>query len=389
MADFNPAKIRFSKLPTLEKCGGHLAATKDLPKQPSGEAAQQGTDSHNATAMIVALGVGSPLDYAPNLPEGHVEAVEFASDAARALIVAAGADAAVAMEQQIDASPLFGFDPLTVAGTPDLTIVSGDTAHSIDYKYGLVPVPADTWQNRITLAYLANKYPSTDKFTSSIIQPRAADPILRVTSITFTRQDIEGWVVKQTPYFSSILNGTASRVAGDHCRYCQAKANCLEARDHVVGFLKQQGDAQKLTGEQIAASLRIRKMAEAWFEEVAAEGTKRVQADPDAVPGFTIGSRVTHRRWGSDTAVLNVISELNPELLDQLAPRKLVTPSNALKHAPAELAGELSAFVIKPAGSACLIPAEVAARRKKATQEDYLQALAQLQGEGAAFAEDL
>jgi len=129
----------------------------------------------------------------------------------------------VAVEKQLDYSSYApeGF------GTGDCIIISGDTLHVIDLKYGKgVPVSAvDNPQMKLYAlgAYLAYSllYP-IKKAQMAIVQPRRDSISEWETSI----EDLLNWAESIKPIAQKAYDGQGDYVIGDHCQFCRANALC-------------------------------------------------------------------------------------------------------------------------------------------------------------------
>lgn len=227
------------------------------------------------------------------------------------------------------------------------------------------------------------RHPELDTFVSIIVQPRSVRSTDFRKEARYTREELIAWRDEFRPRLVSILNGTALRAAGPHCRYCRALGTCSTAKDHILSQLHGFAAPDTLSGEQIADVLRLRAVIKEWLACVNEEGTTRASVDENAIPGFLIGAKVTHRKWACDEAVLNILNQFHPELIDQLAPRKLVSPKQVLDAVDPSAAGELAPLVVKPQGVASLIPRDVAARKAKLSAQEATEVLSRLTSSGS------
>lgn len=164
-------------------------------------------------------------------------------------------DAKLDIEVQLDLTPWIpeGF------GTSDAIIVSDNTLHVIDLKYGKgVPVYAP--HNSQLLIYAAGAlheyeaYYAFDKVKMHIFQPRL-DHISTYEISTVDLCDYMENVIK--PAAKKAWEGQGEQEAGKWCQFCKVKANCKERAKMNVAIAEQNKmyDAMLLTDDEVASLL--------------------------------------------------------------------------------------------------------------------------------------
>lgn len=179
-------------------------------------------------------------------------------------------DAVLFLESRVDFSEYVpeGF------GTGDAVVISNDTLHIIDLKYGVgVPVSAkDNEQLRLyaigSLALYGDIY-DIEKVVMHISQPRLDSHSHEELSV----YELEEWaetVVR--PKALEAFEGTGAFIDGDHCQFCKAAATCrhrLEKYTAITKLQKMKPD-QLANNNELATVLRQASDIEKWLKQVKA-----------------------------------------------------------------------------------------------------------------------
>lgn len=177
-------------------------------------------------------------------------------------------DAVLFLESKVDFSEYVpeGF------GTGDAVVISGDTLHIIDLKYGQgVPVSAiKNEQLRLyalgSLALYGDIY-DLENVVMHISQPRLNSH----SEESMTIYELEEWaeeVVK--PKAAMAFDGTGAFIDGEHCQFCKAAATCrhrLEKYTEVTKLQRLKPDQLASNGE-LAKVLREASNIEKWLKQV-------------------------------------------------------------------------------------------------------------------------
>lgn len=177
-------------------------------------------------------------------------------------------DAVVFLESQVDFSEYVpeGF------GTGDAVVISNDTLHIIDLKYGKgVPVSAmENEQLRLyaigSLALYGDIY-DIENVVTHISQPRLDSHSHEELSIF----DLEEWaetVVR--PKAAIAFEGTGAFIDGEHCQFCKAAATCrhrLEKYSEITKLQNMKPDQLANNGE-LATVVREAANIEKWLKQV-------------------------------------------------------------------------------------------------------------------------
>lgn len=177
-------------------------------------------------------------------------------------------DAKLDIEVQLDLTPWIpeGF------GTSDAVIVSDNTLHVIDLKYGKgVPVYAP--HNSQLLIYAAGAlheyeaYYAFDKVKMHIFQPRL-DHISTYEISTVDLCDYMENVIK--PAAKKAWDGQGEQEAGKWCQFCKVKANCKERAKMNIAIAEQNKlyDAMLLTDDEVASLLPRLSEMKKWCADI-------------------------------------------------------------------------------------------------------------------------
>lgn len=130
----------------------------------------------------------------------------------------------ITFEQKVDYSKYVpeGF------GTADCVMISGDTLHVIDFKYGK-GIKVDAEENPQMKLYSLGAYEqygmfySIQKIRMTIIQPR----IDNISEFEMTLEELLKWGEETVkPQAQKAFMGLGDYIQGEHCRLCRAKGAC-------------------------------------------------------------------------------------------------------------------------------------------------------------------
>lgn len=261
----------------------------------------------------------------------------------------------VAVEQRVD----FGAWVPDGFGTADCIMVSGDTIHIIDFKYGKgVQVSAeDNPQMKLYALGALAAYELMYDLTTvrmSIIQPRlVSDPDTWETSV----HEIVNWaeqVVK--PAAALAAAGEGEYAEGEWCRFCAIRGSC-RARAAAQLALEDFGEKlpPELTDEEIGQALIQGKRLAKWLSEIE-EYALHACLDGKDIPGFKAVEGRSVRVWtDADAAFLAARAQGIPE--EMLYERKPITLAAVEKlMGKRHFLDTMAAYVTTPPGKPTLVP---------------------------------
>lgn len=175
---------------------------------------------------------------------------------------------AVMVEKKVDFSSYVpdGF------GTADCIIIADGTLHVIDFKYGKgVAVSAEN-NPQMKLyglgAYLEYSFLyAIDKVKMTIVQPRLDEVISEYEISTTELMEWAEEVVK--PLADMAYRGEGTYIAGNHCRFCRAKATCrARARMNLEVAKFDFKKPPLLSDEEVGEALKQAQDLAKWAEDL-------------------------------------------------------------------------------------------------------------------------
>lgn len=219
-------------------------------------------------------------------------------------------DAAVFIEARLNLERIIpeGF------GTGDLVIIADGTGHIVDLKFGKgkpVFAPGNP-QTRLYGVGVLDGYGhlyDIQRVRMVIDQPR----INNYSEETLSAVELLAWADSIKPAAKAAFCGDGERVAGEHCDFCRARAQCdalaeFNLQTARLEFAEFPGSAVPesppglLSLEQLAALLPRLEALKKWATEVQDFALAKA-LDGEMVPGYKLVEGRTVRRYGDADAV--------------------------------------------------------------------------------------
>lgn len=236
--------------------------------------AQEGTDAHRLCEYKLSQALGREMaDPTENLTFFNAEMQECAEQYAQ-FVMERLADARksckdplVLVEQRLDFSRWVpqGF------GTGDCVIAADSTLFIIDFKYGL-GVQVEAEKNSQMMCYALGALSLFDgiydirRVSMSIFQPRRN----HVSTYELDKAELLAWADKVlAPTAALAMKGGGDFKAGEHCRFCKAKAMCRKRAEYNLELAKYDfAMPSKLTDAEVEAVLLKADELAAWATDV-------------------------------------------------------------------------------------------------------------------------
>lgn len=246
-------------------------------------------------------------------------------------------------------------------GTSDVVVIRGDTIHVIDAKFGVMRVDAqENEQLRLyglgSYAKFKEKHPQLKNVVCTIVQPR----IDNVSTEELTLAELIQWaddVVR--PAAKLAYAGRGEFVAGEHCLFCKAKAQCRARADfNNVAAAADFKAPPLLSDSELAKVLKDAAKTRKWLADV--EGYMLTQAtDHGIVPtGYELGQSSTNRKIEAQEDAAKKLQKAGfsdiftePSLKSVAQLEKQVGKGHLQ-----EILGDL---IVKPAGEPKLVPSKL------------------------------
>jgi hypothetical protein len=263
-------------------------------------------------------------------------------------------DAVIMLEQRLDFSEWVpeGF------GTGDVVIVADGYVEVIDLKFGkgvAVSAEGNTQMQLYALgAYsILSMLYDIDTVRMSICQPRLDD----ISGQEMSVKELLAWadgVVKPTA--AKAIKGEGEFAAGDHCRFCRAKATCRARAEANLELAKYDfQDTFLLSDDEIADILSKAEKLQAWAADVQAYALDQAANHGKKWPGWKLVEGRSNRKYTDEKQVMDILKGAGYEE-DKYAPRELIGITALEKEITKKKFGELlSNHVIKPTGKPVLV----------------------------------
>jgi hypothetical protein len=319
------------------RCPGSVRLCRGLPDVET-EYAAEGTFAHDEAAEC--------LD-APREPElgrtshcGRFKVDEPMIEALGVYLRAVRGTAELEGHELIQVEHRVTAIPDRVWGTADAIVWNVRHMHMFDLKFGagiFVDVPENPQLMIYAIGALAQSFVKAmivDTVFVHVVQPRHFSDAPRWRTWRITRRDLMAWkrdVLE--PAVERTEAPGAPLVAGEHCRFCPAKATCPELRNTAI---QQARDVftpartptppDQLDPEQIADLLRTFPLIETWMSAVRKHAYKLVEKERVDIPGFKLVAKQGHRKWRDESKAIAVLRHHH---VDPYTKPKLISPAEA------------------------------------------------------------
>lgn len=243
-------------------------------------------------------------------------------------------------------------------GTCDCVIIADDVMRVIDMKYGQ-GVPVSAVNNPQLMLYALGAYLEYEliynikSIQMTIYQPRLDS----ISTFDVYVDDLLAWAEQIKPVAQEAFDGDGEFFAGDHCRWCRAKAVCRARAEKNLELAKHDfAKPQTLSDEELADVLKAAEELSSWAKDVAEYALAQVRDHGKQYAGWKLVEGRSNRIYKDQDAVMET-------LLLSGFDRAIITETNLLGITKMEKAigkkkfSELLAGLIdKPAGKPTLVP---------------------------------
>lgn len=335
--------------------------------------AQEGTAAHALAEYKVLKALGRKADDPTENLDYFNEEMDEATDAYAGYVLEqvaeakkATTDPIVLVEQRVDFSTYVpdGF------GTADALIIADDKLSITDLKYGRgVLVEAD--HNPQLMCYALGAYEmfsalyDIETVSMTIFQPRRDN----VSVFEMKASDLLDWAENTLkPKAELAAEGKGDFTAGEHCRFCKAKADCRARAEANLALARYDfALPPTLTDADIEAILPLLDELTSWAEDIKAYALTRAVAGKEW-HGYKLVAGRSNRKYVNEDAVAKKVSDagFNPyeeKLLGITAMTKLLG-----KNRFEEL---LEGLIEKPQGKPTLVPESDKRPAMNSAKEDF------------------
>lgn len=263
------------------------------------------------------------------------------------------ADAIAIIEQKLDFSKWVpdGF------GTGDFVVIADGTMEICDLKYGKgVAVSAiDNPQMRLYALGAITEFEflyDIQKVKMTIIQPRLDS----ISTDEITVEELLTWANEYVkPRAELAIKGEGEFCAGEHCKFCRAKAVCKARADKNMELAKYEfSDPNTLNNLEIADIIGKVDELTSWATDVKEYALNKA-LDGEEFEGFKVVEGRSNRRYTNIEAIENILDKNN--ISGYLRDPELITLTNMEKLVGKKKLNELIGdFIEKPLGKPTLVP---------------------------------
>ena len=278
------------------------------------EYAQEGTDAHSLCEYKLRRALGmEATDPTENLGFYNEEMERCAEDYASYVLELLGEvrqtckDPVVLIEQRLDYSRFVesGF------GTGDCVVIADGTLYVIDYKHGKgVEVSAQGNPQMMCYALgaleLFDGIYDIDSVCMTIYQPRREN----ISVFTMGKDELYTWAeTVLAPTAKLAYAGEGEFQAGEHCRFCKAKAVCRKRAEYNLELARYDFEMPASLDEtEIAAILDRADELASWAADVKEYALQQALSGTE-YPGYKVVEGRSNRRYINEDAVAATVSK--------------------------------------------------------------------------------
>lgn len=337
------------------------------------EYAQQGTDAHSLCEHKLKLALGMKTkDPTEDLSFYDEEMEECASGYASYVLELVEEakktckDPAILIEQRLDFSRFVkdGF------GTGDCVIIADGTLYIIDYKHGK-GVEVSAAENPQMMLYalgaleLFDGIYDIDTIRMAIYQPRREN----VSVCVMEKDDLLQWAYNDLIAKAKLAyDGEGEFNAGEHCRFCKAKAICRKRAEYNLELARYDFEMPAtLENDEIAAILIKADELALWAADVKEFALQQALSGVKYA-GFKVVCGRSNRKYTDEDAVADTVRKAGfdpyePKLRSITAMEKLLGKKKFVEI--------LNGLVEKPQGKPALVPESDKRPPMNTAQEDF------------------
>lgn len=346
-------------------CPGSVRLTEHLPDSSSVHA-DLGTDAHELAALCLVTGT-RPREYLDQvMGKDNVvdhEMVEHV-DAYLGYLFEITHQARL-VERWVDLSHWLG-EP--GGGTADAILLTEDTLHIVDLKYGKgVEVSAEGNSQLRLYALGALRVAEQLGITSQMVTMHICQPRLyNWSEETLSVEELLAWGEEVKVAAARTREPDAPLVPGPvQCKFCRAKATCpalateafAVARVDPTEFPMAVPPApDTLTDEQIARVLTAADMVQDWIKAVQGEAMRRA-AQGGGLPGWKlVAGKKGARSWAEPTSVAEILQEAGLSRKSIYKAPELLSPAQMEKLIGKKAMVHFADMITRSEGSPALVP---------------------------------
>lgn len=349
-------EIRCSKLSRYMKCRGY-AFMRDLPEDPPGEPAKEGTAFGELLQSMLEQRTTTP-NVLPNATNGvnfDNDMRFYAGEFAKSIL---DLNVPVSCEKRIDWQA--GSDTM-IRGQFDVHYILGDVMCIDDAKYGWRLVePFENWQLLGYAIGLLKQIANSNTIKSvrlRIFQPRPHHEKGWIREWTISVSELYDYYQKICEQVRLIETGDSTLQTGDHCRYCEAaRGGCpafnkafYNAVDVTLSNFEQDSLSEEEISNQLKLLERVKDIIKIKWDSIEALAISRIR-EGGIVRGYGLDQTQGHRSWKQGVSADVIESIVGRSVVEQslISPNKLEKMGIPKKFIDRFTSREMKAAKLKP-----------------------------------------
>lgn len=250
------------------------------------------------------------------------------------------------------------------SGTADVLIITEDTVHVIDLKFGVgVPVNAiENPQLRLYGVGALNLFPNSKTVKMTINQPR----LDYVDTEVLDKMTLLKWAIEFVkPRAEMAIKGEGVLQSSEKaCKFCKLRGKCKERANTQLALAQEEflivDDRQKmiesLSEEQISNILETAPVFMDWFKDVQAYAFGQAMQGVK-IPGFKLVEGKSNRIITDTKKVKEILMSMGFTEDDLMKPREMQGISNLERLVGKKVFAEVcKEYLVKPQGKLTLAP---------------------------------
>ncbi|MEA4973960.1 MAG: DUF2800 domain-containing protein [Candidatus Metalachnospira sp.] len=277
-------------------------------------------------------------------------------------------DPIVLIEQRLDFSKYVesGF------GTGDCVIIADGTLHVIDYKHGqgvLVDANDNPQMKLYALGSLElfDGIYDIDTICMTIYQPRREN----ISTYTVSKDELYQWAENVlAPTAKLAYKGGGEFKAGDHCKFCKAKAVCRKRAEYNLELARYDFQMpEMLENEEISTILEKLDDLVNWANDVKQYALEQALKGTH-FEGFKVVEGISRRRYTNEDAVIDVVEMAG---YDPFEHKVLGITSMQKMLGKTKFDEMLGMFIEKPQGKPTLVTESDKRLAMNTAQNDFIE----------------
>jgi hypothetical protein len=373
-----------SKAARWLNCPPSARLEAEIPDTPSPYAAE-GTLAHalaenelnHAAGYISEVEYNSNLDklrnddlFETDMTDYVVSYVDFVLN----ILAGEGSGAKLFVEQKLD---LKRYVP-ECYGTADAIVVSDDTLHIIDLKYGK-GVKVDAFENSQLKLYALGALDfvsvlyNVEHITLNIVQPR----LNHIDTYSLSTTELLDWAFTVSGRAALAFEGAGYAQAGPWCKFCKCNPTCKALADKQLEIAKYDfRQADFLTDKELVDIFKRSKEFKEWLDAVN-NYIKTFLEQGGSIKGLKLVESSTRRAWRDETADADAIKAAAEEAglpTDILYTAPTIKPFSTIEKAVGKKVFEkvFSKFIKSTSYKAAALESDKRTEAISSVDEDFL-----------------